>query len=485
MPRRPEEVFRAVDTQHPESSTRRNPMSKLLPLCILLLAASTALSAQTYTVLHNFRNVSGEPNPDFFGRIAQSRGGAMLTTSRDAYQDYLLGKAFRVWTDGTLQVLHQFDPVFGNEPESGFTLAIDGQYYGTTVSGGAFGYGTIFKMSQNGTVTKLYDFTGGSDGANPYAAPIQSVEGDFYGTSQGCCSNYGSVYRITKYGNFTLLHAFTNADGRNPFAELVQGTNYYFYGMTMDGGAGGNGTIYRVSSTGDFKVLVNFWGTNGSHPSHGLIQASDGNFYGVTGWGGSSHNGVLFRMKPDGSLKVLHNFTGGTDGGRPIGSLVQGSDGNLYGTNTLGGRADGTGFGVIFRATLAGDVVPLYAFSVNPATGVNTICPLLQHTNGKLYGETNAGGAYGLGGFYSLDAGLPPFVTYLPTYGRVGALVQILGQGFTDASEVFFNGTPATYKLVYPTYIRATVPDAATTGPITVTTTNGTLTSNKLFIVHP
>ena len=190
-------------------------------------------------------------------------------------------------------------------------------------------------------------------------------------------------------------------------------------------------------------------------------------------------------MKPDGSLKVLHNFTGGTDGGRPIGSLVQGSDGNLYGTNTLGGRADGTGFGVIFRATLAGDVVPLYAFSVNPATGVNTICPLLQHTNGKLYGETNAGGAYGLGGFYSLDAGLPPFVTYLPTYGRAGALVQILGQGFTDASEVFFNGTPATYKLVYPTYIRATVPDAATTGPITVTTTNGTLTSNKLFIVHP
>ena len=136
-------------------------MSKLLPLCIVLLAASTALSAQTYTVLHNFRNLSGEPNPDFFGRIAQSRGGAMLTTSRDAYQDYLLGKAFRVWTDGTLQVLHHFDPVFGNEPESGFTLAVDGQYYGTTVSGGAFGYGTIFKMSQNGTVTKLYDFTGG------------------------------------------------------------------------------------------------------------------------------------------------------------------------------------------------------------------------------------------------------------------------------------------------------------------------------------
>ena len=102
-----------------------------------------------------------------------------------------------------------------------------------------------------------------------------------------------------------------------------------------------------------------------------------------------------------------------------------------------------------------------------------------------LYGDTYKGGKFGKGVFYSLDAGLPPFVTYLPTYGRPGALVQILGQGFTDASEVFFNGTPATFKLVYPTYIRATVPDGATSGPITVTTANGTLTSNKVFIVHP
>ena len=109
----------------------------------------------------------------------------------------------------------------------------------------------------------------------------------------------------------------------------------------------------------------------------------------------------------------------------------------------------------------------------------------MQHTNLIHYVTTEAGGNAGICTFFNLDIGLPPFVTYLPVYGRPGVLVQILGQGFTDASEVFFNGTPATYKLVYPTYIRATVPDAATTGPITVTTTNGTLTSNKLFIVHP
>jgi hypothetical protein len=110
---------------------------------------------------------------------------------------------------------------------------------------------------------------------------------------------------------------------------------------------------------------------------------------------------------------------------------------------------------------------------------------LLQHTNGILYGDTYAGGKFDKGVFYSLDAGLPPFVTYLPTYGRAGVVVQILGQGFTDTSQVFFNGTLATFKLVYPTYIRATVPDGATSGPITVVTANGTLTSNKVFIVHP
>jgi hypothetical protein len=110
---------------------------------------------------------------------------------------------------------------------------------------------------------------------------------------------------------------------------------------------------------------------------------------------------------------------------------------------------------------------------------------LVQHTNGTLYGDMYQGGKYGKGLVYSLDAGMPAFVTYLTVYGRAGAAVQILGQGLTDTSQVFFNGTPATFKLVYPTYIRATVPDGATTGPITVTTATGTLTSNKVFIVHP
>jgi uncharacterized repeat protein (TIGR03803 family) len=440
-------------------------MSKFL-LYIAPLAASSFVSAQTYTVLYNFDELSGPRNP---GMIAQSRGGAMLSSSHDVDSDQV-GDAFRIWPDGSLQVL----PLAGGEADGGLILATDGKFYGTTKFGSTSESGTVFKMSPDGTVTTLHVFTGGSDGADPIAAPIQSVEGDFYGTTK-----YGSVYRITKYGDFTLLRTLTGTEGSVPEGPLVQGTDYYFYGTTAWGGQYGHGTIFRVSRSGNFKVLLNFDGAQGANPYAGLIQANDGNFYGVTQYGGSSDLGVLFRMRPDGTLTVLHGFTGGSDGGYPVGGLVQASDGNLYGTNTSGGK---NGSGVIFRATLGGDLVPVHDF--DGATGVGALSALFQHTNGRVYGDTSEGGTYGQGVFYSLDEGLPPFVSYLPTYGRVGALVQILGQGFTANSVVSFNGTPATFKEVYPTYIRATVPDGATSGPITVTTANGTLTSNKVFVVH-
>src|SRR6185437_73826 len=260
--------------------------------------------------------------------------------------------------------------------------------------------------------------------------------------------------------------------------QLTQGTDGNFYGITWKGGASHDGTIFRISSTGNFKVMVNFSGTNGSHPV-GLMQASDDNFYGVTFDGGAGY-GVLFRMTAGGALTVLHNFSNGSDGGNPEAGLVQGSDGNLYGTNSSFGTGNS---GVLFRATLAGNVVPLHNFST--AAGCNPWSELLQNTNGKFYGDTEACGAFDAGTFYRLDAGLRPFVTYLPVYGRPGAEVEILGQGFTSSSKVYFNGRQSTNVMeVYPTYIRAAVPQGATTGPITVTTSSGTLKSNKTFVVH-
>jgi uncharacterized repeat protein (TIGR03803 family) len=454
-------------------------MFKLLPLTLVLLAASTTVFAQTYTVIHNFGNGSGDPANPSAAAISQGRGGDMLSTATDDATDKV-GKAFRIWTGGTVQVLHQFG--VNSRPEGGLVLGTDGKFYGTTYQGGSLKLGSIFKLSSNGTVTTLHNFTGGNDGAYPAGSPIQSAGGDFFGTTVGAYtgSDSGSVYRITKDGNFTVLHTFNGSDGAGPMGQLVQGTDFYFYGATREGGSSNNGTIFRISSSGDFKVLVNFNGANGSDPRGGLIQANDGNFYGTTYSGGTAQWGVLFRMTPAGTLTVLHNFTGGSDGAQPAAGLVQASDGNLYGTDTTK-AADG--LGVLFRATLAGGVLPLHNF-FSPSGG-DAFSGLLQHTNGKIYGETFAGGKFGGGVFYSEDAGLPPFVTYLPVYGRSGAMVEILGQGFTSSSKVYFNGTQATNVMeVYPAYIRAEVPQGATTGPITVTTSSGTLKSNKVFVVH-
>jgi len=250
----------------------------------------------------------------------------------------------------------------------------------------------------------------------------------------------------------------------------------------MGGGANGRGTIFRITSTGEFQVLFSFDGTHGANPFTSPIEATDGHFYGVTTRGGAFDWGVAYKLVPGQTPVILHSFSYGNDGANEVGGLMQATDGNFYGTNNLGGAS---GWGVLFRITPDGQFTVMHAFDWG--TGASPQAALLQHTNGILYGTTAVGGNNngGDGTFYSFDLGLPPFVTNLPSYGRAGAVVDLLGQGFTDSTEVFFNGAPATVQLVYPTYIRATVPDGATTGPITVTTATGTLTSNKVFVAHP
>jgi uncharacterized repeat protein (TIGR03803 family) len=446
--------------------------------CAVLLALAPALNAQTYTVLHNFDPNTGPYDPYLSGTIAQSRGGNLFSTAggRDRGSN---GKAFKITTRGSFTTVHAFHT--GQEVNAGLTLGTDGQYYGVTTTGGTYGHGTVFKMTQNGTMTPLYSFHGGTDGGNPTAAPIESQAGDFYGTTEGR-SGKGSVYKITRYGDFTLLHTFTGTpDGAHPYGPLVQGKDYFFYGTTELGGSQNAGTIFRVNRSGEFKVVYNFDYTHGAYPFAGLIQANDGNYYGVTGYGGSLSEGTVFKMTPDYRVSVLHSFLRGNDGGVPMGGLVQATDGKLYGTASGYGTADG---GVLFRITTAGTYKVLHNFTQN--TGIFPTDALIQHTNGVLYGMTETGGVPGaVGTFYSLDLGLNSFVTYLPTYGRAGALVQILGQGFTQDTTVSFNGVPASFTAVYPTYIRAFVPGGAITGPIVVQTPTASLVSDKVFVVHP
>jgi uncharacterized repeat protein (TIGR03803 family) len=190
--------------------------------------------------------------------------------------------------------------------------------------------------------------------------------------------------------------------------------------------------------------------------------------------------GVIFRMTPQGVVTVLHSFSG-PDGNYPRASMVAASDGNLYGTTEIGGTNNE---GVLFRISPStGVYAVVHNFSGNSGWAPN--CGLLQHTNGLIYATTARGGPADVGVLFSFDLGLPAFVMYLPVYGRPGATVEIYGQGFTNSTQVLFNGVPAASNTVYSTYLTAVVPPAATTGYITVVTPSGTLKSNKIFVVHP
>jgi uncharacterized repeat protein (TIGR03803 family) len=231
------------------------------------------------------------------------------------------------------------------------------------------------------------------------------------------------------------------------------------------------------------SLLYNFDGVHGSQPFGPLIQGSDGNFYGTTFDGGANGSGVIFKIESNGRLTVIHNFAGNGGGFYPCAGLVQASDGNFYGTTHSGGMVSA---GTIFRVTPQGQYTVLYEF--NGTKGKFPLVTLTQHTNGIFYGDTKEGGtgsycSGNCGVFFSFDAGLPPFVSLMPSSGKVGRKIEFLGQGFIGTTGVSFNGVSSSFNVVSDTYLTAIVPGGATTGFVTVATPSGTLESNREFRV--
>ena len=450
--------------------------------------ACPAATAQSYTLLHSFAtNGKGPNDPRYSGIIAQSRAGNMFSTAPDTWTGGA-GTVFKMSKSGAVTALHSFGGMDGAESISGLTLSTGGFYWGTTAQGGLYGNGTVFKMSAGGALTTLHDFTGGADGGLSGAPPVEGIDGNFYGTTGvgGKFGSNGTIYRISPSGAFQTLHSFGATGQGTPNAALVQGSNGFLYGTTFNGGKNDAGTIFKMSVSGQFKTLVDFGGLSGANPFDALMEGSDGNFYGVTSGGGANGGGVLFKVSPSGTLTILHNFTGGSDGNNPVGGLVQGTDGNLYGTNDLGG---GFGWGVLFcyspGSVPSGQTRFHVLHDFNPTTGSSPQVTLLQHTNGKFYGDTAVGGGVNSGTFYSFDASLGPFISFMPRARKVGHGVKILGQGFTGATAVSFNGISASFVAVSDTFIQAVVPAHATSGLLKVMTPSGTLTSNRTFLVKP
>ena len=235
------------------------------------------------------------------------------------------------------------DLLDGANPQAGLVQGSDGNFYGTTREGGTNDFGTVFQITPNGALTSLYSFTGGSDGEYPMAGLVQGSDGYFYGTTWGEMNPIGTVFKISTNGVLTTLYSFGGGnDGANPQAGLVQGSDGNFYGTTEDGGTNGSGTVFKISTNGVLTTLCSF-GSLVEESSSGLVQGSDGNLYGTSGFVHGPNIvvslGTVFKISTNGALTSLFSFTGGIDGAIPEAGLVQGSDGNFYGTTEWNGVA--------------------------------------------------------------------------------------------------------------------------------------------------
>jgi uncharacterized repeat protein (TIGR03803 family) len=404
------------------------------------------------------------PAPFTFNTLAQGLDGNLYGTSGRQFFP-TQGTVFKVTPAGTVTTLYNFG--YGDELYAGLVLGTDGNFYGTTS-------GTVFQITSGGVLTTLHTFEG-SDGYLPEAALVQGTDGKFYGTtSLGGAYNLGTIFRMSSGGAFATVHNFQYLP--HPQAALVQASDGNFYGATANGGtANGCGVVFRITPSGAFNSVHQFGCTDGAYPEGALVEGSDGKLYGTTAAGGASGNGIVFRVgRLGGGFATLHSFAS-TDGSRPGTGLIQGSDGNFYGTTWVGGSS---GCGTLFQITPAGTLTTLYNFNCTTDGFLPYGAPV-QHTNGTLY-ATN-----GVGQVFSLNVGLGPFVKTVPAAGTVGEPVTILGTNLTGATSVSFNGTGATFTVVSSSEITTTVPTGATTGQVQVVTPSGTLLSNVGFRVVP
>jgi uncharacterized repeat protein (TIGR03803 family) len=386
----------------------------------LVTALAPHLMAQTnFTVLTRLTAASGAVP---FGSLAAGPDGVLYAaTAGGGVSNF--GAIIRLKSDGSgLSTLMSFYGTNGATPEAGLALSPDGNLFGTTYAGGVSNFGTIFKLSTNGSGFQvLHHFTGGSDGENPSGDPIIASNGSLYGvTYYANGTTRGTVYRIDQNGsNYSVIHTFTGTpDGQQPSGRLLQASDGMLYGTTVFGGISSQlGAIYKVSLDGSIYSMIHALQNStaeGRGIQAGLCQSTNGLLYGTVYSGGSANVGAVFSVDTDGNnYTLIRNFQSvGSDGQHPNTELVESADGFLYGSTYAGGAGGGS----LFKLSKDGSEYVLLHTFTTAASDLNTPNALLKGANGALYGTTRYGGGIGAGCIFALTASpLPPRVVSITT----------------------------------------------------------------------
>ena len=428
-----------------------------------------------YLTLFNFDGAAHGSTP--LGSLIQATDGKLygMTNSGGTHND---------------GVLFQFDPsthiatkkidfdgaAHGSAPSGALLQAVDGKLYGMTNSGGIHNRGVIFQYTlSTNTLTKKIDFDGTAHGSNPYGSLIQAANGKLYGmTNTGGSYDDGVIFQYNSTSNTcTKEYNFDGSiHGSNPFGSLMETSNGILYGMASNGGANNAGVLFRFDhNTNSYTKVFDFISAaNGGTPYGSLIEATDGKLYGLTESGGANNTGVIFQFDTTTEAYVKKfDFDNLTTGANPGGTLLQAADGKMYGITELGG-ANNVGAAFQFNPS-SGSFIKKFDFNSTP-NGSTPYGSLMQATDGELYGMTKIGGANNMGVLFQLDTATNILTKKfdfdsLSGYNPRGALIQATDgklYGMTNLGGTKNFGTLFQYDPVTNTFIKKNDFDSTTTG---------------------
>jgi len=494
--------------------TRSFTSVMILVLGLSLAATANAQSSGTINQMFAFTCTSGSnkdtcpqgARPDIIlqGSDGNFYGAAQVTD--DGVSDPQGGTLFKLTPTGEFTKLFTFTQdssgfLNGNNPASGFVEANDGFLYGTTVNGGKQNDGVLFRISKTGTDFKvLHNFCASAncaDGSIPDGL-LLGQDGNLYGTTEDggssvapCpSSGCGTIFRFEPTtGAFTVLHRLTAlADGLNPFG-MIQAANGNLYGISQGLNVHGfNEDIFQFTLAD--KFTVQFKSVPLDLGISGLTQGANGNLYGA--FESLSADEInFFEVSAEGTDFVAFAPFTSLVGTTTIPSLFLASDGNLWDTNFSDSTAS---LGSVFSINPQNGAV-LQTFAFDGGNGHSPLASVIQAADGSFVGTTELGGTisggsneFADGTVWALDAGLPapaPAITLLnSTSGSVGSTVLINGNNFIGTTAASFNGVSASFQVLNTQFVSATVPDGATTGPVTVTNAGGKATSTQTFTVN-